>query len=467
MSDTCDGCGEPLTDGRCTNPECLHFVPLEEARSTATGTRFEDDDLERIYRRWSAWKRNPDQVEFVTVFGFPTAGKTWLTARLLEKLPERGWDRTIDPILGSANLYDYITAYRSIGQTRNLLVHAVVPQGSGDEKHIELVDIPGEFVRRLVEEPRAAPPLSLIAALAMSDRVIIAVPSDVCVLGSLVAAGIQDNPKGRDRQSIVEEIERRDDLDLDRRRAELAERIAELRKGDALEGEEYSAAWKEYEDVSVQLVEKIVLYEHARLLQFADRMNDVFGQVAHVLDRFGRDGLFDEKTDPDTWLRDFDPLDALKLPPISSTSFAALTKADRVVPLLTDALGGLPQCEEWRDLPERKVFYDRLCEAGWNDTLGARVGDPRLVVSLLNPKLLNRFDRWLPRMQYEWASADWESGDWAIEMDMSHPDAGVDRLCDWLLGDQSIPKAPWAIHDQLARIRAGIEGRDRQGRPRR
>jgi hypothetical protein len=347
-----------------------------------------------------------------------------------------------------------LTGTKSMGQTEDLLIHSLAPATGQRGRPIKLIDIPGEYFRRLIDsQDNAGLPAELLAALTISDRIILTLPSDVCVIGTLVRTDITADPDVAARRERVDEITSRDEAGLETQRTELAEALRRMRAQNAADSPLYAEKWAEFSDVSIALSEKRILDQWDRLATFAKKIKRVMGRTAYIAYTIGRDKFLD--LPPERWLDGYSQQHDERPVPITRGSYAVLTKADRVLPLIKDT----DHCPEWDFLPERAANRDAMEQSGWRDALAPYLGDPRLLLSMIMPTLVSQLDGWLPNMRYDWASADWQGGDWSIELDETHPHRGIEPLTDWLCdGAPAITASPRAIAS-VSKLRLMIEGR--------
>ncbi|HEX4847180.1 MAG TPA: hypothetical protein VFV30_03470, partial [Novosphingobium sp.] len=440
---------------------------------------------------------------------------------------------------------------------------SLTPRG-GSGRTILLIDIPGEFLTSLVEGNNDTEiPLALVAALALSDRLILTLPSDVCVIGPLLQcehreAGSPDERLERANAILAQKTDKMWDeraalagrlkalraigvetaQDMDRLSAagltgdtnkdhirqlaaahaagvesgeHLTRLFADRQAGTASDedlqklaavqaagfvsgeqwtqlfaacqaggaskedvrrlavayaagvenGEQWTALSAAFRDISISLSEKLIREQWVKLDVFRERVSNALGRAAHVVHKHGRNTFLDKPAN--TWLEGYSQAAAERLPPIHGGSLAVLTKADRVLPLLTDRDFGVKPGRDWPHLPERQANRDALQASGWRSALARHIGDPRLVLAMTLPKLVSQLDGWLPNMRYEWASAEWQASGWSVNMDLSHDHRGVRELAHWIArGGPDRTIAP-AVLARIETMRAYLEGRESAG----
>jgi len=426
----------------------------------------DDEDLQNVRRVWDARHKAGGAVaEIVTLCGFPTAGKSWTAERMIAELERRSWHVARDPRSPEPDMRGNMIDTMVLGQTTNLLVHAI---GRGDgSRPIELIDLPGEFFRKalLNADERASEladiPYSLIAAIALSDKVIFALPADAIVFGTLISAELKAITNSSDRNEAAEEIESRDMDGLLGEREALLAQMKAMQKQGTRQTADYKQAELRFGVISRQLFESQMYLQEAKNRQFTRFMERVLGRAAFLVHRLGRDRLFE--TPPERWFDGFGSVEARDLPRLNVFCMAALTKADRVLPLCSEKYGGLPYCADWESLPERHDFLARLQAAGWIEPLRALLRDPRMLMARISPTLVAKFDRWMQVTRFEWVSADWQGDGWSTIYDKSHSHAGIVQLVDWLTMRQRRPNPADPVLRQLDRLRAKAEGRVYEG----
>lgn len=468
MTDYCPECWVPLrADGTCGNKDCAAYqeaasgspsaaaAPPPAAGLVVAPAPSNRDQLERLKALYTRRQSGEVDYEFVTICGFPTAGKTWLTPRIEDDLiNRRAWSTDMDDRESPGSSMETLTGTKSMGQTQDLLIHSFAPANGQRGRAIKLIDVPGESMRRMMDSSDdAGLPAELLAALVVSDRIILTLPSDVCVIGTLIQADIAADPDVPARKARALEIEKRDEVGLETQRNELADALRQMRRQNEANTAQYSEKWQLFTEVSVALSEKRLIDQWTRLATFAKKIKRVMGRTAYIADTIGRDKFFD--LPPERWLDGYSQQHDERPVPITRGSYAVLTKADRVLPLINDT----DHCPEWDFLPERAANRDAMEQSGWRDALAPYLGDPRLLLSMIMPTLVSQLDGWLPNMRYDWASADWQGGDWSIELDETHPHRGIEPLTDWLCdGAPAITASPRAIAS-VSKLRLMIEGR--------
>ena len=478
MTDTCEKCGLPLTDaGFCNDQSCEAFEGAMRPASSpsaagmasnaaqpgsaapSSADAYSDAQLARLRDLHQRRARGELACEFITICGFPTAGKTWLTPRLKSDLiARRGWSYEADEREHAQTEREILAGIKSMGQTEDLLIHSLTPGRGLAGTSIKLIDIPGEYLRRLAEPGEDADlPLALLVALAISDRIILTLPSDVCVIGSLIHRAIAAETDPRRKKARSAEVLDRDTNRLAVDRQELAERLRDMRDAEQEQSTDYATAFATFKDVSIQLSQTLLAEQWTKLSRFATRIRRVIGRAAYLGHTVGRDKIFD--LPPESWISATANLEDRDTIALTQGSYAVLTKADRVLPLLTERDYGLNPCAEWDYLPERTENAAALADSGWRDQLAPHVGDPRLLLATIMPELVAQFDTWLPNMRYEWASADWQAGDWSIELDMDNQCVGITQLSDWLCDGAPAITASQRAVASVARLRTMIEGR--------
>ena len=464
MSDICQDCAQPLNAaGYCPTVGCPGYLDPAQAQSAVgrpvaapvQSSQGDEAQLATLKALQDQRLRGENDFEFVTICGFPTAGKSWLTPRIEDVLTERrGWSADMDDSESPGSAMERKIGTKSMGQTRGLLIHSLDPGHGQQGTSIKLIDIPGERLRQLIESTDdAGLPASLLAALALADRIVLTLPSDVCIIGTLIHRDITSDPDLASRKRRVEEINQRDEAVLEGRRNDLADELRAMRDAGEAQTSAYAQLWAEFETVSVNLSEKRILDQWEKLALFARKIRRVMGRAAFIATRIGRDKFLD--LPPERWLEGYSTQYDNRPVALTQGSYAVLTKADRVLPLLTD----MDHCDEWDFLPERTANREAMEQSGWRDALAPYIGDPRLLCSIVMPELVSQLDGWFPNLRYDWASADWQGGDWSIELDITHPHKGIEPLCDWLVdGAPAITASPRSIAS-VAKLRRMIEGR--------
>lgn len=468
MTEKCQICGLPLNDqGLCTTPGCSAAAAGQSAPRASTapaagaaGAVDADAQLARLKTLYQRRQRKEMDCEFVTICGFPTAGKTWLTPRLEKDLiNRRRWQAEMDEREADDSAANTIKGTKKMGGTGGLLIHHLEPPRGKKARAIILIDIPGERFTELIEGSQGADlPLPLLAALAISDRIVLTLPSDVCVIGSLLHRDIHAEPDQYKRDKRVAEILGRDTDKLEKDREDLAAQLRDWRAGEDLtDEEEYAAAYAQFTAISLALNERRLLDQWEKLTLFGTRIRRVFGRASYLAYEIGRDRFFDLPADQ--WLADYDQKFEKYPRALTSGSYAVLTKADRVLPVLSGRDFGFKPGIEWEHLPERAANCATLEASGWSDALAPYISDPRLMLSMIMDDLVSKLDGWLPNLRYEWASADWQASGWSVEMDMGNDCAGITQLTDWLCDGAPTSKATPAAVASVASLRALIEQR--------
>ena len=475
----CTLCDNELVDGQCRTPGCkanpasMGSGPAggNTDRTTQLGSETGvallgpdraviDTDLAVVRRVWeSRRKANGATTEIVTLCGFPTAGKSWTAERIIAEMEERVWHVARDPRSPKPSTRGLMIGTLILGQTFELLVHSI---GKADgSRPIDLIDVPGEFFRNAIPQDDADSivniPYSLIAAIALSDKVIFALPADAIVFGTLISSELRSIGNARRKNSAADKIEQRDLEELGTRREQLVLQMEALEEEGKHNSPEYSKLKEQLVTVSQDLFETQMYSQEANNRLFTLFMERVLGRAAFLVHALTREKLFD--TPPERWFDEFDGVAARDLPKLNVFCMAALTKADRVLPLCTDTYGSLAYCNDWERLPERQHFLDRLNKAGWTRTLRSLLRDPRMLMARMSPNLVSKFDRWMQVTQYEWVSADWQGDGWSNVFDKSHDHAGIVQLVNWLTMSARRPDPRDPILRDLDRLRAGAEGR--------
>lgn len=484
MRETCPECGLPLNaEGVCENSACLASrVGAGSARGGSTGTApasragsgsaqdsggssREDFDaaITKLRDEVPKLKQAGVETEIITFCGFPTAGKSWLSFRLMEEFSDLslGYKVGKDRDTPEPSEAQRMAGIVEIGGTKQMLVHSLTPR-DGSGRTILLIDIPGEFLTSLVEGNNDAEiPLALVAALALSDRLILTLPSDVCVIGPLLHCEHRDAGSADERLARANAILAQKTDKMWDERAALASRIKAMREAGQEGSEEYARVFGEFREISINLSEKLIREQWVKLDVFRERVSNALGRAAHVVHKHGRNAFLDKPAN--TWLDGYSQAAAERLPPIHGGSLAVLTKADRVLPLLTDRDFKVKPGRDWPHLPERQANRDALQASGWRSALARHIGDPRLVLAMTLPKLVSQLDGWLPNMRYEWASAEWQASGWSVNMDLSHDHKGVRELAHWIArGGPDRTIAP-AVMARIEAMRAKLEGRRSAG----
>lgn len=478
----CALCDSELVDGQCRTTDCnanpdSATGPGQAAGNTGRSTQLGsetgltvlgqdravvDKDLAVVRRIWEArHKAKGATTEIVTLCGFPTAGKSWTAERMIATLEERVWHVTRDPRSPEPSTRGLMTGTLILGQTFDLLVHSVgQPDGS---RPIDLIDVPGEFFREAIRKAEDDAtgivniPYSLIAAIALSDKVIFALPADAIVFGTLISAELRSIGNARRKNQAADTIEERDLEALGLQRERLVLQMEALEDKEEQNSAGYRELKKSFETVSKDLFETQMYSQEVNNRLFTLFMERVLGRAAYLVHRLGREKLFE--TPPERWFDGFDGIVARDLPRLNVYCMAALTKADRVLPLCTDKYAGLPYCHDWERLPERQHFLDRMDKAGWTAQLRSLLRDPRMLMARISPALVTKFDRWMQVTQYEWVSADWQGDGWSNVFDTAHDHAGIAQLVDWLTMPARRPDPRDPILRELDRLRAMAEGR--------
>ena len=263
---------------------------------------YSDAQLARLRDLHQRRARGELGCEFITICGFPTAGKTWLTPRLKSDLiARRGWSYEADEREHAQTEREILAGIKSMGQTEDLLIHSLTPGRGLAGTSIKLIDIPGEYLRRLAEPGEDADlPLALLVALAISDRIILTLPSDVCVIGSLIHRAIAAETDPRRKKARSAEVLDRDTNRLAVDRQELAERLRDMRDAEQEQSTDYATAFATFKDVSIQLSQTLLAEQWTKLSRFATRIRRVIGRAAYLGHTVGRDKIFD--LPPESWI---------------------------------------------------------------------------------------------------------------------------------------------------------------------
>lgn len=307
----------------------------------------------------------------VTLIGSFEGGKTWFLQRLKHELHNRRgiWVDPPPPIEGE-----------EVRRTNNFSVHMIRARSpfGGETEQFAIVDLPGETVRRLVEDPGRAP-RSLLAAMNSAGAMIVALPADEVLLGSYANQVLQilESP-----DDALERHERRRKGQFARKMADpdYAKRLRELAETDAFLTNLTDRLCKVTSMLSTMRANGMTLTADARQPLVTNAMVD-----AHV-----RSGKF---------------------APFRTPTFIALTKADRIANL--DVVG--------RDLLGR----DQAAAA-------AAMMDPRQLVMEHRQALPAVLDHWFEHHKFDFVAAfEGHNGDTKIRYNR-YPCRGIMGVIDWI-----------------------------------
>lgn len=277
-------------------PSAGHETPDAEQPdpAAASGALILSED-ERIFEELKSLQERG--IFVVTLIGSFEGGKTWFLQRLKHELHNRRgiWVDPPPPIEGE-----------EVRRTNNFSVHMIRARSpfGGETEQFAIVDLPGETVRRLVEDPGRAP-RSLLAAMNAAGAMIVALPADEVLLGGYANQVLQilESP-----DDALERHERRRKSQFVRKMAEpdYANRLRELAEADAFLTNLTGRLCKVTAMLSTMRANGMALTADARQPLVTNDMVE-----AHV-----RSGRF---------------------APFRTPTFIALTKADRIADL--DAVG--------------------------------------------------------------------------------------------------------------------------------
>ncbi len=343
----------------------------------------------------------------ITLVGNSSAGKTWLLNRL--KHAFRRGD------LGVPSIPPAVPEGKEAPPTFEMEVHVF----EGEEAKFAIIDIPGERMR-LFNEGNYIAAATVIEAVNYSRALIIAVPSDIVMLGHMFG----------DIEALVQDERRTASGAIDS--SGLSDRIRDwCASSFDLEADKVATAMKRIE---------ALIDENKKLDQLVDGVFRMAGVISYLKanPQFagGPNGIVSERLTTQmieshmrsTRIVPLGGSDGLDFPVI-----LAMTKSDSFLPFLRvhDDPAVAKADAAMLARKENMVVHHMLETSGALDGQESYISDPRRLVMANRPDLIRQLDRWLPMNRIEFVSAFYgHPGTPFVRYRLKH--FGVEALMEWI-----------------------------------
>ncbi len=343
----------------------------------------------------------------ITLVGNSSAGKTWLLNRLKHAF-RRGQ-------LGVPSIPPAVNEGQEAPPTFEMEVHVF----EGEEAKFAIIDIPGERMR-LFNEGNYIAAATVIEAVVYSRALIIAVPSDIVMLGHMFG----------DIEALVQD-----------------ERRAVNGVGDTTGLNERIRDWcAQSFDIDAEKVEPAMKHimalidENKKLDQLVDGIFKMAGVISYLKANpefaSGANGIISERLTTqmiESHMRStrIVPLggnDGLDFPVI-----LAMTKSDSFLPFVRvhDDAAVVKADKAMLARKENVVVHHMLTTSNALEGQEAFVSDPRRLVMANRPDLIGQIDRWMPMNRIEFVSAFYgHPGTPYVRYRLQH--FGVEALMEWI-----------------------------------
>ncbi len=343
----------------------------------------------------------------ITLVGNSSAGKTWLLNRLKHAF-RRGQ-------LGVPSIPPAVNEGQEAPPTFEMEVHVF----EGEEAKFAIIDIPGERMR-LFNEGNYIAAATVIEAVVYSRALIVAVPSDIVMLGHMFG----------DIEALVQD-----------------ERRAVNGVGDITGLNDRIRDWcAQSFDIDAEKVEPAMKHimalidENKKLDQLVDGIFKMAGVISYLKANpefaSGANGIISERLTTqmiESHMRStrIVPLggnDGLDFPVI-----LAMTKSDSFLPFVRvhDDAAVVKADKAMLARKENMVVHHMLDKSQALDGQEAFVSDPRRLVMANRPDLIGQIDRWMPMNRIEFVSAFYgHPGTPYVRYRLQH--FGVEALMEWI-----------------------------------
>ena len=343
----------------------------------------------------------------ITLVGNSSAGKTWLLNRLKHAF-RRGQ-------LGVPSIPPAVNEGQEAPPTFEMEVHVF----EGEEAKFAIIDIPGERMR-LFNEGNYIAAATVIEAVVYSRALIIAVPSDIVMLGHMfgdIEALVQDERR------VVNGVGDTTGLN-DRIRDWCAQSFD-------IDAEKVEPAMKHI---------MALIDENKKLDQLVDGIFKMAGVISYLKANpefaSGANGIISERLTTqmiESHMRStrIVPLggnDGLDFPVI-----LAMTKSDSFLPFVRvhDDAAVVKADKAMLARKENMVVHHMLTTSQALEGQEAFVSDPRRLVMANRPDLIGQIDRWMPMNRIEFVSAFYgHPGTPYVRYRLQH--FGVEALMEWI-----------------------------------
>jgi hypothetical protein len=355
---------------------------------------------EEFKRKLANYKKN--KTPAVVFIGFSTAGKTWLLHRYIEQLGD---------LVNFHTPIDLVTDEKEgvrLSGTTEFLFYDIIP----DDGKYCLIDTPGEYTQRLVRGELAGI-WPLVAALEYASSVVVALPSDVVLLGPATL---------RLKEADI-------DLLVNRAIGSGPDREAELLDLRAWVDDLIFEAGKVRKFASgLGLAVATLSYVRAHGIDPCDREKfEAEVTMERVIDHLGTRGAFT-------------PIGGRS--GLACPTYFALTKSDRLVAALCGDQNFTGEASELNALkndlmtmPETRFLHELVKYRGFADRRKYPLSQPADFVRNVDKLLFSRLTRFFPMARFDFVTAFF-GHDYTDLLRKNHyevhPAHGVNQMRDWL-----------------------------------